>query len=587
MALLRQPVQCQIRPSNKEPEWSSICNNVFDQYLDDDDLFGLGTGQQRDRSSSNDSANLFDLSGSSVGFSGASEQSNNTSGTSPIPSWDAPVYQSPVHRLAHNAQQPQAKEPVNFWQKTLKALEQNAADCEQKQQRLRTAKSHPDFLSLGGCPSPPAIPYSPTDQSYPAQRQVSRGRMAANGRKTPTSTVRSVSRGRPTGIAKHAANPYATIRKTSVSPHKMMNPSRYRAGFKDVWIDKLAHSSKNYELRVPSQPLPASPPPSARVGQEDFAVFGSPTSFAPLPAYDAELSPLTNTFQQTRLYTPLASPLPGPGGEAADCYFVQAPPVPHNEYLPQTVPLNDTDPVFPERTSSLAANKIQTFDFGFSSSPDIDGWAAATFPEQATGHYTTTHFQDPFGGYDHAVLPSTEIHDPLSSGLGISCDPSLVSNQDSGHGLGPDIVTLPVATYQPAEPSPYYGLPQRHSMQPTALHRRSQSQLRSESPSPPLNEPRSRRASSSRRTSKHCRAKSTNSTARHSQNLDKSGFVNFTPSDSGKILNGVAPSGSSKTKARREKEAADKRRRLSQAAVKAVVEAGGSVETLQKAGLLA
>ena len=63
--------------------------------------------------------------------------------------------------------------------------------------------------------------------------------------------------------------------------------------------------------------------------------------------------------------------------------------------------------------------------------------------------------------------------------------------------------------------------------------------------------------------------------------------MNFTPNDCNKILSGVAPSGSSKTKARREKEAADKRRRLSQAAVRAVVEAGGDVEALAKAGLLA
>jgi hypothetical protein len=57
-------------------------------------------------------------------------------------------------------------------------------------------------------------------------------------------------------------------------------------------------------------------------------------------------------------------------------------------------------------------------------------------------------------------------------------------------------------------------------------------------------------------------------------------FVNYTPSDSRKILTGVAPSGSSKTKARREKEALEKRRRLSQAAVKAVRAAGGSLESL-------
>lgn len=63
-------------------------------------------------------------------------------------------------------------------------------------------------------------------------------------------------------------------------------------------------------------------------------------------------------------------------------------------------------------------------------------------------------------------------------------------------------------------------------------------------------------------------------------------FVNFTPDDSMKILTGVAPSGSSKTKARREKEAMEKTRRLSQAAVRAVRAAGGSIEGLVEEGLL-
>ena len=64
------------------------------------------------------------------------------------------------------------------------------------------------------------------------------------------------------------------------------------------------------------------------------------------------------------------------------------------------------------------------------------------------------------------------------------------------------------------------------------------------------------------------------------------GFVNFTPSDSGKILTGVAPSGSSKTKARREQEANEKKRRLSMAAEKAIREAGGDLEKLRQEGLL-
>lgn len=62
--------------------------------------------------------------------------------------------------------------------------------------------------------------------------------------------------------------------------------------------------------------------------------------------------------------------------------------------------------------------------------------------------------------------------------------------------------------------------------------------------------------------------------------------MNLTPADSGKLLTGVAPSGSSKTKARREKEAAEKRRKFSVAAVRAVVEAGGDLDGLRGAGIV-
>ena len=582
MALLSSRSEYQIRQSNKEPDWSSICNNVFDQYLDTDELFGF-EGDGRERSSSNDSANLFD-------FSGASEQSHQTEATSPIPSWD-----HTVQGVTMKAKEPRAKEPENFWANTLRALERNAAKCEEKQRTLRSTKSHPDFLSLGGCPSPPAVPSSPTDQSFSAQRRVSRS--TANGKRRNV-TARSFSRGRPSGVTKTAvggsANPYGTVRKCSASPSKMMNPSRYRAGFRDVWVDKSQTSPKKYSLRVPSSGLPVSPPPSARVRHDDeYAAFGSPNIYPPLPGYDDQMSPLTNTFQQAHIHTPLLSPAINSVAHANNSYFEPLPLALPNPYYSQTIPLNDAAHSYPERTSSLAANRIQTFDFGFSSSPTADNWSCAPFTETTTAHYTTDQFvaPDPFGSLHNVILPSIEAVDIATTGLGISCDPSLISDYNTFS----DTTTLPATTYHssrvaidtcPISPPPH-GLPdiQAHGL-PCTPHRRGKSCHRSQSPSPPATESRSRRASSSRRTSRHRRTKSTNSTPRHSQNLEKGGFVNFTPHDSNKILSGVAPSGSSKTKARREQEAADKRRRLSQAAVKAVVEAGGDLDALSKAGLL-
>lgn len=61
-------------------------------------------------------------------------------------------------------------------------------------------------------------------------------------------------------------------------------------------------------------------------------------------------------------------------------------------------------------------------------------------------------------------------------------------------------------------------------------------------------------------------------------------FVNFTSNDGKKIMTGVAPSGSSKTKARREKEAQEQSRRLSEAAMRLVEAAGGDVDKLAEHG---
>lgn len=69
-------------------------------------------------------------------------------------------------------------------------------------------------------------------------------------------------------------------------------------------------------------------------------------------------------------------------------------------------------------------------------------------------------------------------------------------------------------------------------------------------------------------------------------NESEMSFVNFTPHDASRILNGVAPSGSSKTKARREKEALDRRRKLSEAAAAAVKAVGGDASALANVDLL-
>jgi hypothetical protein len=146
--------------------------------------------------------------------------------------------------------------------------------------------------------------------------------------------------------------------------------------------------------------------------------------------------------------------------------------------------------------------------------------------------------------------------------------------------------------------------PQNYAPLPTVRQEKSHGQSRTESfsssPSPRLHASSTHvskkhhsHSSGSSHRSKHGSRKSHSSSSSGQKTpkgtskgtMPVADFVNFTPKDSTKILTGVAPSGSSKTKARREKEAAEKSKRLSQAAVRAVQAAGGSIDTLVEEGL--
>jgi len=135
-----------------------------------------------------------------------------------------------------------------------------------------------------------------------------------------------------------------------------------------------------------------------------------------------------------------------------------------------------------------------------------------------------------------------------------------------------------------AEPQSYAPLRQEKS------HGHSRTESFSSSPSPQM------RASSTHVSKKHHNSShrkkrggesqiAGQKTPKSTSKVAATDFVNFTPKDSTKILTGVAPSGSSKTKARREREAAEKTKRLSKAAVRAVQAAGGSIDTLVEEGL--
>ncbi|KAG4442684.1 hypothetical protein IFR05_001791 [Cadophora sp. M221] len=121
----------------------------------------------------------------------------------------------------------------------------------------------------------------------------------------------------------------------------------------------------------------------------------------------------------------------------------------------------------------------------------------------------------------------------------------------------------------------------RHPQQSSPTRKSRSGSSDSESPSPSSPSPAAFHARK-RKTPKSSKQSTPRIPTTGSSTVD---FINYTPSDSRKILTGVAPSGSSKTKARREKEALDKRRKLSQAALRAVRAAGGDIDSLVEQGL--
>lgn len=167
-------------------------------------------------------------------------------------------------------------------------------------------------------------------------------------------------------------------------------------------------------------------------------------------------------------------------------------------------------------------------------------------------------------------------------------------------GQGIDLSTIPTdsasalsphAFFDPAHMYPQMASPSRRSISAAYYSQASSNEARQHPnnhrasmpnglPSPansfhspaskPSSKPPTHQHKRSRSNNTHRRPKSFTTSANTSPRHASLDFVNFTPNDSKKILTGVAPSGSSKTKMRREKEAAERRRRMGQQIEEAV-----------------
>lgn len=375
-----------------------------------------------------------------------------------------------------------------------------------------------------------------------------------------------------------------TLRKSptsTISISKMMQPSFHRAPVPDVWTRKIETPATSFALR--SSNGIASPPSSTSLEQHDHS-----NGFFHHTSYMDDASPLAspaiNTDMSFSSYhlTPQASPAIGldntdhfsanmglafsSSASSAALSASQTPP--SSLRLPMTTWGPDTSP---------------SLDFGFSAEPDFStGTKTAGWWDEEQSHSNS-----------HSRTASKNV--VSLEGLGISCDTSSFGDfADLGiHGAdGNDVSASSFdmgGNYTTSSNSNMYPTPpNRHNV---PIGHRPISRTPSPTPHPRFH----RRRPSSQNLSNHAqhqhslqpsRRKSSTTTSSRQSSSGNVGFVNFTPHDSRKILTGVAPSGSSKTKARREKEAVEKRRKLSQAAVRAVVEAGGDLGRLEREGLL-
>lgn len=379
----------------------------------------------------------------------------------------------------------------------------------------------------------------------------------------------------------------------STSFTKMMQPSYYRSPIPDVWSRKIESTADSIQLQAPRHSITSSPPSSRIVQHENsngfFAQDHQPYSNSRSPLTSDESHTPGIDFSNYQL-TPQASPaigLPTHGSNpfndnmglafsssvsSAALSALHTPP--SSIRLPMTTWGPDTSP---------------SLEFGFSASPEFCNTKTAGWWDDAPHQNgQATDYRD---SNSRSSSQNMGLAAPMG-GLGISCDSTAFGDFGAvglGVSVGENMSAVAASSFDMASHSAmYYTPPQQHIV--TIGHRPLS---RSPSPCP---QPRfHRRRPSGHAHSSHHRASHSSTVSgrrKSSTTLQQSsrqpsagggaGFVNFTPDDSRKILTGVAPSGSSKTKARREKEAADKRRKLSQAAMKAVMEAGGDVDSLRR-----
>ncbi|KAF2249495.1 hypothetical protein BU26DRAFT_519544 [Trematosphaeria pertusa] len=542
-------------------------DQLFDQYVETD-LLQL-TDPTADPSSSDDLAHLFELPPSN---------GDEAFETSPMPDWDACT--------------------EHAWHKALQKLEQNPASPTTPdnsfsiypESRGKAALSDPEFFILDDLFALDKV--EPRALSQPSTPRPQVARPAKQAGPSPDRSIRH-------GIHK------AVTRKAAISniAAKMMRQSHYRPGFQDLWTRKMDAAPEAFTLQMPSHDV-QSPPASTRFTQDDNSCGFFPRQQQP---YTIAMSDDPTTTPETQHSNYQLTPLSSPAIDASSSrnangsHFQFSNDHMASAYISHQAALSALQTPPPSHRlpmTTWGSEPSPNLDFSsFSASPDFsqsqDSKTAAGWSWSGNGPPTVPMTQtQPHGSHSRSSSQNMSFSTASVAGLGISCDTASFGSfgpelSAGSNGLNTS-ASFDMASYNTMYPPPTTsGIPIGHG--PANPPSRSPSL----SPQPRFTRRRhsSHNNAHHHHTSSRSRRKSSNSSNQSGGRSGSGsnpgvGFVNFTPDDSRKILTGVAPSGSSKTKARREKEAAEKRRKLSQAAMKAVMEAGGDVGRLEREGLL-
>lgn len=541
-----------MRPINKETEAVEL-DQLFESYVETD-LFHQLTTSVADPSGSDDLAHLFDL---------PSSNENDLFGFTPILHRES----EPWHKATQLGSQNPSASSGSF-----------SSSAAYSTSRGKSASSDSDTLSFEDLfelernqlrsTSQPSTPRPTTATSTSTTARCIK--------KAQSFPDRSISRGVQKSLKKCPSSSFA---KTA----KMMQPSYYRAPVPHMWTRKMDSA---VDLHAHVLPINMhSPPPSTKLGQDECA-DGFFVQHQHQQPYHTTRSPIVEDgsspdmgFANYQL-TPQASPALGVNNNGDPfsqniglAYSTAGATATLSAFTPPSslrLPMTTWGP-----TDSPA------MDFPFSScSPDF----ATTKTAGWWNDDSMPMAQQPYPTHRESHARTTSQSIPISmAGLGISCDMSSFSDMSEYQSHPqPEMPSY----HQPMYPTPPIHATHPHPENLVPIGTRPLSRSPSPTPQPRFHRrrPSGQAARSSATASRRKSSQSSHGSARAPSSAGASagvGFVNFTPDDSRKILTGVAPSGSSKTKARREKEAAEKRRKLSQAAVKAVMEAGGDVERLK------